>query len=216
MFDAASGRRRSSPGSARDTKIGFGEAYMAGDWTAGDGTDLADLLTPFAARLTTLVPPPLQRLRASWTTRLPAHQENTLDGRATQHPPHYDLSNDLFALFLDPTMTYSCGLVRRRADARGRSTSRRRSCARSTASSTSPASAPGTRVLEIGTGWGALAIRAAERGARRHHADAVGRAARPWPGERVDAAGAVATGSTCGCRTTARSTGSTTRSSASR
>src|SRR6478609_6913037 len=47
----------------RDTKIGLGEAYMAGDWKAGPGTDLADLLTPFAARLTRLVPQPLQRLR---------------------------------------------------------------------------------------------------------------------------------------------------------
>lgn len=48
----------------RDTKIGFGEAYTAGDWRADDGTDLADLLTPFAARLTALVSRPLQRLRA--------------------------------------------------------------------------------------------------------------------------------------------------------
>ena len=30
----------------RDAKIGFGEAYTAGDWRAGPGTDLADLLTP--------------------------------------------------------------------------------------------------------------------------------------------------------------------------
>ena len=48
----------------RDAKIGFGEAYMAGDWRARPGTDLADLLTPFAERLTTLVPAPLQKLRA--------------------------------------------------------------------------------------------------------------------------------------------------------
>jgi len=45
----------------RDAKIGFGEAYMAGDWRAGPGTDLADLLTAFAARLTTLIPPALAR-----------------------------------------------------------------------------------------------------------------------------------------------------------
>ena len=42
----------------RDAKIGFGEAYMAGDWRAGPGTDLADLLTPFASRLATLFPGP--------------------------------------------------------------------------------------------------------------------------------------------------------------
>ena len=71
----------------KDTKIGFGEAYMAGDWKTGAGTDLADLLTPFAARLTSLVPPPLQRLRRSWTSRQPAHEENTLEGsRGTSAP----------------------------------------------------------------------------------------------------------------------------------
>ena len=34
----------------RDAKIGFGEAYMAGDWRAGSRTDVANLLTPFARR----------------------------------------------------------------------------------------------------------------------------------------------------------------------
>ena len=53
---------------------------MAGDWRAGPGTDLADLLTPFAARLTSLVPQPLQRLRTIVDKRIPPSQENTLDG----------------------------------------------------------------------------------------------------------------------------------------
>jgi hypothetical protein len=43
-----------------DAKIGFGEAYMAGDWTSPDP---ATLLTPFAARIADLVPRPLQTLR---------------------------------------------------------------------------------------------------------------------------------------------------------
>ena len=80
---------------------------MAGDWRAGDGTDLADLLTPFAARLTTLVPQPLQRLRAVVDKRPPKHHENTLEGSRDNIQAHYDLSNDLFAAFLDPTMSYS-------------------------------------------------------------------------------------------------------------
>ena len=42
---------------ASDAKIGFGEAYMAGDWDTGPGTDLADLLTPLARNVTTMVPP---------------------------------------------------------------------------------------------------------------------------------------------------------------
>jgi cyclopropane-fatty-acyl-phospholipid synthase len=61
----------------RDAKIGLGEAYMAGDWLAGSGTDLADLLTPFASRLTTLIPPALQRLRVFADGRVPRDQENT-------------------------------------------------------------------------------------------------------------------------------------------
>ena len=91
----------------RDAKIGLGEAYMAGDWRAGPDTDLADLLTPFAARLATLIPPPLQRLRAIVDQRIPTSQENTLDGSRENVRAHYDLSNDFFALMLDETRMYS-------------------------------------------------------------------------------------------------------------
>jgi cyclopropane-fatty-acyl-phospholipid synthase len=153
----------------RDTKIGFGESYMAGDWRAGPGTDLADLLTPFAARLTRLVPQPLQRLRTIVDKRVPSSQENTLDGSRENISAHYDLSNDLFEAFLDPTMSYSAAWF----DESGPT------------NETVPATrleeaqlrkidgvldyagvGAGTRLLEIGTGWGALAIRAAQRGAR--------------------------------------------------
>jgi cyclopropane-fatty-acyl-phospholipid synthase len=80
----------------RDAKIGFGEAYMAGDWRPGPGTDLADLLTPFATRLTTLIPPALQRLRVFAERRVLPDQENTLDGARANIVAHYDLSNDLW------------------------------------------------------------------------------------------------------------------------
>jgi cyclopropane-fatty-acyl-phospholipid synthase len=150
----------------RDAKIGFGEAYMAGDWRAGPGTDLADLLTPFAARLTTLVPAPLQKLRALVDKRVPPNHENTLDGSRTNIAAHYDLSNDLFAVFLDPTMSYSCAwfdgsepiaVATRLEEAQLRKIDGILDLAVVQA---------GTRVLEIGTGWGTLAIRAAQRGAR--------------------------------------------------
>ena len=80
---------------------------MAGDWRAGPGTDLADLLTPFASQLTPPIPPALQRLRVFADRRVPHDQENTLDGSRRNIAADYDLSNDLFAAFLDPTMTYS-------------------------------------------------------------------------------------------------------------
>src|SRR5215203_5494612 len=39
-----------------EAKMAFGEAYVDGDWTTGPGTDLAELLTPFAAQVAELVP----------------------------------------------------------------------------------------------------------------------------------------------------------------
>ena len=150
----------------RDAKIGFGEAYMAGDWRAGPGTDLADLLTSFASQLTTLIPPALQRLRVFVDRRVPHDQENTLDGSRSNIAAHYDLSNDLFAAFLDPTMTYSSAwfddsepveTATRLEEAQLRKIDGILDLAGVQA---------GTRLLEIGSGWGSLAIRAAQRGAR--------------------------------------------------
>jgi len=148
----------------RDTKIGLGEAYMAGDWKAGPGTDLADLLTPFAARLTRLVPQPLQRLRTIVDKRIPPSQENSLNGSRENVRAHYDLSNDLFEAFLDPTMSYSAAwfdesvvTASRLEEAQLRKIDGVLDYAGVRA---------GTRLLEIGTGWGALAIRAAQRGAQ--------------------------------------------------
>jgi cyclopropane-fatty-acyl-phospholipid synthase len=150
----------------RDTKIGFGEAYMAGDWRAGPGTDLADLLTPFAARLTALVPQPLQRLRTIIDKAIPPSQENTLAGSRNNVRAHYDLSNDLFEAFLDPTMSYSAAWFDQSepvATATGLQAAQLRKI-----DGVLDYAGVGarTRLLEIGTGWGALAIRAAQRGAQ--------------------------------------------------
>jgi cyclopropane-fatty-acyl-phospholipid synthase len=149
-----------------DLRIGFGEAYMAGDWTTAPGTDLADLLTPFAERLTELVPRPLQRLRGLVDQRLPSHEENTVVGSRRNIARHYDLSNDLFAHFLDPTMTYSAAWF---PDPIGGDADRdlERAQLRKIDGILDYAHVTaGTRLLEIGTGWGALALRAAQRGAR--------------------------------------------------
>ena len=142
--------------------IGFGEAYMAGDWVTDD---LPGVLTAFAARMQDLVPPALQRLRNAVLHRQPAHDDNTIAGARKNIQRHYDLSNDLFRLFLDETMTYSAALfdgdpsdaTGSLADAQRRKIDRLLDIAGVRA---------GSRVLEIGTGWGALAIRAAQRGAQ--------------------------------------------------
>ena len=150
----------------RDAKVGFGEAYMAGDWRAGPGTDLADLLTRFAARLATLVPAPLQKLRALADKRVPPDHENTPDGARSNIAAHYDLSNDLFACFLDPTMTYSAAWFDESEPVQTATRLEEAQLRKIDGILDLAGVRSGTRLLEIGTGWGTLAIRAAQRGAQ--------------------------------------------------
>ncbi|CAL9316990.1 Tuberculostearic acid methyltransferase UfaA1 [Streptomyces sp. SudanB148_2056] len=140
--------------------IGFGESYMAGEW---DAPDLVGALTVLAAHAADLVPAPLQRLRGLWAPRQPDAQRNTPDGSRNNISRHYDLSNDLFAAFLDETLTYSSAVFRGfpadwslLAAAQHRKIDRLLDLAEV---------GEGTRMLEIGTGWGELALRAAARGA---------------------------------------------------
>jgi cyclopropane-fatty-acyl-phospholipid synthase len=142
--------------------IGFGEAYLAGDWTTDD---LTGVLSAFAANVRTLVPATFQRLRHAVLSRIPQHQDNTIEGARRNISHHYDLSNDLFKAFLDASMTYSAALFNGEpygsdddlAAAQRRKIDRLLDCA---------VVGPGTSVLEIGTGWGELALRAASRGAQ--------------------------------------------------
>jgi cyclopropane-fatty-acyl-phospholipid synthase len=145
--------------------IGFGEAYMAGDWIADD---LAAVLCAFAAHLRDLVPAAFHRLRHAVLNRTPRSQDNTIAGARQNIHHHYDLSNELFATFLDESMTYSCALFDGEPYASGGghdalAIAQRRKIDRLLDAA---AVGAGTRVLEIGTGWGELAIRAAARGAR--------------------------------------------------
>ncbi|KJS58031.1 cyclopropane-fatty-acyl-phospholipid synthase [Streptomyces rubellomurinus] len=146
--------------------IGFGESFQAGDW---DSPDLVALLTVLATAPETLVPTGAQWLRRLYAQRPPAAELSTAENARRNIHRHYDLSNDLFALFLDPTMTYSSAVFPTGrdgrpvasapglADAQHRKIDQLLDLARV---------GTGSRVLEIGTGWGELAVRAARRGAR--------------------------------------------------
>jgi cyclopropane-fatty-acyl-phospholipid synthase len=143
--------------------IGFGESYMAGEWHSND---LAGLLTAFGTSVADLIPPALQHLRPLAVVRHPRTMHNSLSQARTNVAVHYDLSNELFAEFLDETMTYSSALFGTSqpswadlADGQRRKVDRLLDSARV---------GPGSRVLEIGTGWGELCIRAAHRGAQVH------------------------------------------------
>jgi cyclopropane-fatty-acyl-phospholipid synthase len=154
--------------------IGFGEAYMAGDW---ETDDLVGVLTAFASNVGRLIPMPLQKARHAILSRMPNQERNTLHGAARNISRHYDLSNELFALFLDPTMTYSSAVfaapdsgledapdnpIAVGSDLR---TAQHRKIDRLLDLAKVGV---GTRVLEIGSGWGELALRAAARGATVH------------------------------------------------
>lgn len=143
--------------------IGFGESYMAGDWTSNN---LPALLTEFASSVDVLIPPALQRLRPLAVVRHPRSMHNSPAQSRRNIADHYDLSNALFAEFLDETMTYSSALFGdSRPDWHGLADGQRAKIDRLL--DTARVST-GSRVLEIGTGWGELAVRAAVRGAHVH------------------------------------------------
>ncbi len=144
--------------------IGIGESYMAGEWSAAAGTDLADALTPFAERLTNLLPAGFYRLRHAVLPR-GRNPRNTVAGARRNIEAHYDLSNDMFSVFLDPTMSYSSALFASLDPPPTGADLEAGQLRKVDAILDAAGVRPGSRVLEIGTGWGTLAVRAAQRGA---------------------------------------------------
>jgi len=156
----------------RHQLIGFGEAYLTGAW---DAEDLVGFLTVLAAELQHLVPRSLQRVRSMVVARPPRVHRNSTRNTRDNIAHHYDLSNDLFGLFLDPSLSYSSALF----DTEVLPAANHRQAAVPAEGSDLHAGqlrkidrlldetrvGEGSRVLELGTGWGELAIRAAQRGA---------------------------------------------------
>jgi len=145
----------------RDGLIGFGESYMAGEW---ESTDLVAALAVIAPALRDLMPRELRWLRPVIVASQPRSSRPSREQERRNVAAHYDdLSTDLFAEFLDETMTYSGAVFDRLpaswpdlAEAQRHKIDQVLDAARVGA---------GTRLLEIGPGWGELAIRAAARGA---------------------------------------------------
>jgi cyclopropane-fatty-acyl-phospholipid synthase len=149
--------------------IGFGEAFQAGDW---DSNDLPGLLTVFASGFDEIIPPWLQGVRGhSAAPRRPREEEQTIDGARRNARHHYALPDELFREFLDETMCYSSAIFPVAPDGRviaadgALAEAQRRKIDRLLDLA---GVRDGTRVLEIGTGWGELAVRAGQRGALVH------------------------------------------------
>jgi cyclopropane-fatty-acyl-phospholipid synthase len=104
IHDAAFFRRLATRG-----KLGFGESYTAGEWDADDLVALFELLlrnADAAALRHTGV-------RRALELRPRVRRRNGLARSRRNIAYHYDLGNELFALMLDETMTYSCAVFER-------------------------------------------------------------------------------------------------------
>lgn len=137
--------------------IGFGESYQAGEW---ETDDLAGLLRLFIRnrahamdhRIRTAV---LGRL-ANWFRHVA--RTNTVRGSRRNIAEHYDLSNDFFRLFLDPSMAYSSGIY---ADAD--TTLEQAQIAKFATIIERLELTSETHLLEIGCGWAGFALEAVKR-----------------------------------------------------
>ena len=137
--------------------IGAAEAYMSGLWSADDLTT--------ALRIMALNRDSIERLDKGWSKlTAPLHRlrhflrKNTRSGSRKNIVAHYDLGNDFYRLFLDETLTYSCGIF----NAEGISM-RDASLAKYDHICQKLQLGPDDDVIEIGSGWGGFAVYAAQK-----------------------------------------------------
>lgn len=137
--------------------VGFGEGYMAGEWLTDD---LPGLLRLFI-RAGESVREVARGTAALRLARRLLHYSRraTRSGSRRNVAAHYDLSNDFYRLWLDPSMTYSCALFDHPED--DLESAQRRKLERVAALA---GLRGGQRVLEIGCGWGSFLELATSRG----------------------------------------------------
>ena len=165
---------------ATSGSVGWYKAWAKGEWASPDPVPLFELFTANALSLgdTARAKGPARWINAA------AHRlrDNAPRQARDNIAAHYDLGNDFYAAWLDEGMTYSSALF---ASGDTLEHGQRRKTA---ALLDRLNLAPGDRLLEIGCGWGTLAIEAAKRGA-----SVVGLTLsteqKAWAEERIAAAG---------------------------
>ncbi len=164
--------------------LGGAEAYLDGLWDADDLTAAVQVLARNRHLLGSLDGGLAPRLVRAALLPLHWRRRNTQSGSRRNIAAHYDLGNDFFALFLDPTLTYSSGLFET-PDA----TLEAASIAKYERACQWLALGPSDHVLEIGTGWGGFALHAAGRYGCRVTTTTISREQHALARERVAAAG---------------------------
>lgn len=137
--------------------VALAEAYMSGWWETSDLPGLIECITVNAEAMEKL-DGPVARLSRPLGRLAIAMRGNSLRGSRRNIEAHYDLGDEFFALFLDPTMTYSCAVFENRAATLEEAQREKidRACRKLDLQ-------PSDHLLEIGTGWGAMACHAASR-----------------------------------------------------
>lgn len=161
---------------------GFADSYMEGEWNTPDLTAVLRLM--LANEGIASVAAPL-RVPAVLLSRLRhARRANHRSGSRRNIAAHYDLGNDFYSAWLDPTMTYSSGLFELPGV-----TLESAQAAKYDRIAAMAGIRPGDHVLEIGCGWGGFAIHAARRFGCRVTALTVSAAQAEWAQRAVDQAG---------------------------
>ncbi|MEQ8837897.1 MAG: cyclopropane-fatty-acyl-phospholipid synthase family protein, partial [Lacipirellulaceae bacterium] len=128
--------------------LGFGDSYVDGDWSSTDLPAVLETLANVSVEQSVGRSPSRFALSA-WQRLQQRLKRNSIRGSRKNIASHYDLSNRLFELFLDPTFTYSCGIFENEESTLEDASNAKyeRICRKLELSADD-------RVLEIGCGWG--------------------------------------------------------------
>ena len=139
---------------ALSPSLALGEAYMNGRLTIEEGT-LRDFLEIVMSNLEALNDHPLQKLRERLSRLRPrALRSQNLKRRSRANVAHhYDLSGELYSLFLDSDRQYSCAYF-----PTGEETLEEAQAAKKRHLAAKLLLQPGDKLLDIGCGWGGLAL----------------------------------------------------------
>ncbi len=141
-----------------NAELAAGEAYMNGTMRFEEGSTLRDFLTLFSINRLSLGSYPIQKVLRAVKMRFRKRQQANPKGKAQQNVAHhYDLGNEFYKLFLDENMLYSCAYFREPNETLEKA---QRNKLRLLAAKL--CLEPGMKVLDIGCGWGDLAMYLAE------------------------------------------------------
>lgn len=163
--------------------LGGAEAYMDGHWRCDDLSTLIRILAA-ESEITSGLDGGAARWRRPALTMFHALRRNTKSGSQRNIAAHYDLGNEFFQLFLDPTLTYSSGVFET-----PEATMEEASIAKYERLCQKLRLGPDDHVLEIGTGWGGFALHAAGRHGCRVTTTTISRSQYELACKRVEEAG---------------------------